>query len=104
MGRPYGGSSGVYLAAVGARLPLTSEMNRVRELGRTGYEPGLEDRERTQASAWVPNADVFARGEDLAFRMELAGVDRDDIEITLHDNTLTVSGERENDLDEDVMF
>ena len=85
-------------------VDVMSEMNRVRELGRTGHEPGFEDRERTQASAWVPNADVFARGEDLVIRMELAGVDRDDIEITLHDNTLTVSGERENDLDDDVMF
>src|SRR5918994_813679 len=81
-----------------------SEMNRMREVGRGGQGPCYEDRERTQVSAWVPNADVFARGEDLVIRMELAGIDREDIEITLHDNTLTISGERESDLDEDVSF
>ena len=85
-------------------VDVMSEMNRMREVGRGGYDPGYEDRERTQASAWVPNADVFARDKDLVIRMELAGVDREEIEITLHDNTLTISGERRNDLDEDVSF
>ena len=85
-------------------VDVMSEMNRMREVGSGAYEPGFEDRERTQASAWVPNADVFARGEDLVIRLELAGVDREDIEITLHDNTLTVAGERESDLDDDVSF
>ena len=82
-------------------VDVMSEMNRMREVGRGDLEP---ERERTQASAWVPTADVFARGEDLVIRLELAGVEREDIEITLHDNTLTVSGERESDLDEDVNF
>ena len=85
-------------------VDVMSEMNRMREVGRGSYEPGYGNRERTQASAWVPNADVFARGKDLVIRMELAGVDREEIEITLHDNTLTVSGEREGDLDDDISF
>ena len=84
-------------------VDVMSEMNRVREVGRSGYDPGYEERERTQASAWVPSADVFARGLDLVIRLELAGVERENIEITLHENTLTVSGERASDLD-DVTF
>jgi HSP20 family protein len=84
-------------------VDVMSEMNRMREVGRGSYDPGYEDKERTQASAWVPNADVFARGEDLVSRMELAGVQREDIEISLHGDTLTVSGERDSDL-EDVTF
>jgi HSP20 family protein len=85
-------------------VDVMSEMNLMREKGRGGYEPAHEDRERTQASAWVPNADVFARGRNLVIRLGLAGVGREEIETTLHDNTLTVSGERESDLDEDVSF
>ncbi len=84
-------------------VDVMSEMNRVREVGRGGYDPSYEERERTQASAWVPTADVFARGLDLVIRLELAGIERENIEITLHENTLTVSGERESDLD-DVTF
>ena len=85
-------------------VDVMSEMNRMREEGRGNYDPGYQDRERTQASAWVPNADVFARNKDLVVRMELAGVDREAIEITLHDNTLTISGERSAGLDDHVSF
>ena len=85
-------------------VDVMSEMNRIREVGRGGYDPAYEDRERTQARAWVPTADVFARDDDLVIRMELAGVGRENIDITLHENTLTVSGERESDLDDDVSF
>ena len=85
-------------------LDLVSEMNRVRELGRTGREPEYEERPRTHANAWVPNADVFARGADLVIRLELAGVYREDIEVSLQENVLTVSGERISDLDQDTTF
>lgn len=42
-----------------------SEMNRMRELGRSGYEHGPEERQRTHATAWVPATDIFARDGDL---------------------------------------
>lgn len=85
-------------------VDMMSEMNRIREVGRGGYDPTYEERERTQASAWVPTADVFAKGDDMVIRMELAGVARENIEITLHENTLTISGKRESDLEDDVSF
>lgn len=84
-------------------LDMASEMNRMRYLGSYGYEPGQEDRERTHATAWVPNADVFARGGDLVIRVELAGVDPEDVDVTFHESVLTISGERKKDL-EDVDF
>lgn len=79
---------------------IISEMVRMRELGRTGYEPGQEDRERTYATAWVPTADIFARGRNIVIRVELAGVRREDVDITLSGGVLTVSGERGEELDE----
>lgn len=81
-------------------LDMASEMNRMRYLGSYGYEPGQENQERTHATAWVPNADVFARGGDLVIRVDLAGVDPEDIEVTFHESVLTISGERKKDLDE----
>ena len=85
-------------------LDLVSEMNRIRELGRTGGEPEYEERPRTHANAWVPNADMFAKGEDLVIRLELAGVYSEDIEVSLQENVLTISGERISDLDEETTF
>ncbi len=81
-------------------LDMASEMNRMRNVGAYGQETGGEDRERTHANAWVPPADVFARGQDLVIRMELAGVAPHDIDVSFHENTLTVSGERGKDVDE----
>jgi len=67
-----------------------SEMNRMREY----FETGREARERTHVTAWVPTTDIFARGRDLIIRTELAGVSREDIDITLSNGVLTISGER----------
>ena len=82
-------------------LDMTSEMNRMRQIGMYGCEAGQEERERTHATAWVPTTDIFARGEDLVIRVELAGVDSDDIELTLNENVLSVSGDRRRELDEE---
>lgn len=81
-------------------MDMASEWNRMRSLGTYGQEPGQENQERTHATAWVPSADVFARGSDLVIRVELAGVDPEDIDVTFHESVLTISGERKKDLDE----
>ena len=75
-----------------------SELNRMRELGRYGYEHGPEDRQRTHATAWVPPTDIFARDGDLVIRIELAGLRPDDVAITFSGGVLTVSGERRTEL------
>ncbi len=80
-----------------------SEWNRMREvgMGRVGYEARQEDRPRTQANAWVPTTDVFAKGEDIVIRVSLSGVYPEEVDITLSNGVLTVSGERRSELDED---
>jgi HSP20 family protein len=86
-------------------VDVMGEMNRMRELGRTGYEIGQEDRQRTHATAWVPSTDIFAKGADLIIRVSLAGVSQEDVDITFSDGVLTVSGERKSELDdEEVSF
>ena len=81
-----------------------SEWNRMRELGsgRIGPETGHEERPRTHATAWVPSTDVVARGRDLFIRVSLSGVSPEDVEITLSNDVLTVSGQRRSD-PEDVV-
>jgi HSP20 family protein len=74
-----------------------SEMARMREY----FETGQEDQRRTHATAWIPTTDIFARGDDLVIRCELAGVRREDIDITLSGDVLTISGERRSELNEE---
>ncbi len=79
-----------------------SEANRMREHWFTGYDPTAE--ERTHATAWVPTTDIYASPEgDLVIRCELAGVTRDDLDITFSNGVLTVSGER-RDRPENVTY
>jgi HSP20 family protein len=78
------------------------EWNRMREvgMGRSGYEARQEDRPRTQANAWVPTTDVFAKGDDLVIRVSLSGVHPEDVHVTLSNGVLTISGERRSEPDE----
>ena len=72
-----------------------SELNRMRSLGIRGTaEPGAEHAERTHASAWVPATDIFALGDDLVIRVELAGVDPQEVDLRFSQGALTVSGTR----------
>ncbi|MCG3148112.1 MAG: hypothetical protein PCFJNLEI_01554 [Verrucomicrobiae bacterium] len=45
-------------------------------------------------SAWTPNTDVYETPDHLVVKMELAGIDREDLEITLNDRLLLVRGYR----------
>jgi HSP20 family protein len=81
-----------------------SEMSRMREYFESGGQ-AQEGQRRTHATAWVPTADIFASGDDLVIRCELAGVSRDDIDITFSDGVLSISGERTSGLNEgDLTF
>ncbi len=71
-----------------------SELARMRSVGTRGGEHAHEYGERTHASAWVPTTDILARGDDLIIRIELAGIDPEDVDLRLSHNVLTVSGTR----------
>src|SRR5829696_4362984 len=73
-----------------------SEMARMREYAEGG---GSEDQRRTHATAWVPTADIFARDDDLIIRCELAGVEKEDVEVSLAGGVLTIDGERKGEPD-----
>lgn len=83
-----------------------SELGRLRSLGiRGGGEHSVEAVERTHADAWVPQTDILARGDDLVIRVELAGVDPDDVDLRFTQGVLTVSGARRwSDDEADVEF
>ncbi len=50
--------------------------------------------ERPTATGWAPRLDAFDRDNALVVRLELPGIDPDDIDITVEDHTLTISGSR----------
>jgi HSP20 family protein len=69
---------------------MFSELNRMREHW-TEIEP---TQGRSQPAVWVPAVDIFASGQDLVIRCELAGVAKEEIDVSLSDGRLWISGKR----------
>ena len=51
------------------------------------------------SAAWAPPVDVLEQGDDLVIRAEIPGVNRDEIEINVENNVLTIRGERKREQD-----
>ena len=55
----------------------------------------LRDEELTERGSWVPPVDIFeTAGRDLVIKVELPDVNREDVEVTVEHNTLTLRGEK----------
>ena len=50
----------------------------------------------TSHNTWTPNCDVYETADALCVKMELAGIEREDLEITLDDRLLLVRGYRKD--------
>jgi HSP20 family protein len=73
---------------------MQSEMNRMFDevfgsLARRGGRQQGED-----PTHWAPALDVLQEDGDIVVRAELPGVKLDDVDITLQNGVLTISGER----------
>jgi HSP20 family protein len=65
--------------------------SEVRELEscRTGGAAGLPEKSR-----WYPAADVAEREDGFKLRLDLPGIDRKDVKVSVHEGTVTVRGQR----------
>jgi len=65
-------------------------------LGRTGFtlSPALDQ------PLWSPQVELFERGNNLVVRADLPGVKKEDLNIEVQDDMLTISGERHSELEE----
>jgi HSP20 family protein len=48
-------------------------------------------------SAWTPALDVYQNNDNVVAMIELPGMKKEEIEISLHDGMLTISGERKSE-------
>jgi HSP20 family protein len=77
-----------------------SEMNRLfaqvfgltRNQGASDQRADQGSRSTQEISAWAPAIDVIQRDDDLVVRAELPGVTPDEVDITIQNNVLTISG------------
>lgn len=51
----------------------------------------------TIRAGWTPTVDVITRDNDMVIRAELLGMKREDVDVSLKDGVLTISGERKEE-------
>jgi len=66
---------------------LQTEMGRLMN--------GLFEGNGRTTQSWIPPVDVWETADELVYAFDLPGIPEDKISVELHDDTLTVTGERE---------
>jgi HSP20 family protein len=73
---------------------LHSRMRKLMDGMRTMGGPVLN----TSDTGWTPEADMYETEQEVVLVMNLAGVRREDLEISFQDNCLCLGGERVQDI------
>jgi HSP20 family protein len=71
---------------------LRDEIDRLFQVPLTEFA-----RSSQLLSGWTPAFDVFEDKDNVYVRAELPGIRKEDIDLSLHNGSLSVSGERRND-------
>ena len=75
---------------------LSSMQDRMNRIWGGMYDRGHED--VTSRGAWSPPVDIYeTEGKEIVLKAELPGLKREDIDLTVENNTLTIKGRRQPD-------
>jgi HSP20 family protein len=74
-------------------IALQNRVNRMFEDAVTGPRRGV-DQEDIAAGQWTPAVDIFETPENIVIRAEVPGLEQNDLEVEVKDNTLVLQGER----------
>lgn len=77
-------------------IDLRDEMNSLFDLPMTGNFA----RQAQLFSGWTPALDLYQDNDNVVAIVELPGMRKEEIDISLHDGVLTIAGKRESSLGE----
>lgn len=67
-------------------------------LGSTGSDLSRgSDFDRSLRSVWAPQVETFRRGDTLVVRADLPGMKKDDVDVNVEGDVLTITGERSDE-------
>jgi HSP20 family protein len=55
---------------------------------------------RSEDSGWYPEVDIVEDKDKVVVNVDLPGIEKEDIKVSVHDNTLTIKGERKAEKEE----
>ncbi len=61
------------------------------------FRGGVLDDAELSAGGWMPAVDLAEKDDEFVAKVELPGVNKDDVKITLQDNVLTIRGEKKDE-------
>src|SRR5207237_2060470 len=70
---------------------LQDEVNRLF----TGSVPRAFDDEGIARGAWSPSVDIYENKEQIVLEAELPGMKREDFDLSIEDNVITLRGQRQ---------
>jgi len=76
---------------------IQREINRVFDSFIRG---GVQADESLMTSYWTPAVDIAEKQDEYIVKMELPGVNKDDVKINLESNILTIKGEKKQEKEE----
>jgi HSP20 family protein len=88
-----------YEAPVARLNPFARRSTMSDEVGRMLDLPFFGRLNRVAPAGWVPAFDLYEDKDKLTVRAELPGLKKDQIQLTLQDDVLTVAGERKPETD-----
>lgn len=84
--------------------PVRERLSRLVDQAFGDFLGSGEEGEAMSSRVWSPAVDVLETDDSLVLRAELPGLKREDVQITLESNTLTLKGERRFERKEDESF
>ncbi len=73
--------------------PFPEVMDLQRSLDRL-FGGGYFGRGESTTAAWQPSVDIFENDTEIVIKVELPEVNREDVQVSLDERTLTIRGER----------
>jgi HSP20 family protein len=82
-----------------ARRDFSTLQDRMNRIFRESFGPEGSD-EALTTSNFAPPVDVYEDEHNITLKIEVPGIDEQDVNVTIENNTLTVRGERRFEKDE----
>jgi HSP20 family protein len=77
---------------------LSTMQDRINRIFGDAYTRRYDDGDLTQRGEWLPAVDIYENAnQEIVLKAELPGITREDIDLRVENNTLTLRGERKRD-------
>jgi HSP20 family protein len=76
--------------------PFGDWFSRNKPISRL-FDEAFGDTDTETLPSWYPAADIYETKDDYVFKLEVPGLNKDDIKVELKDHTLSINGEKKEE-------